>query len=234
MLKIIIILLGIGVCVSGYSQGKNMISDPGAENPVSIKKYPGVAYLTTKCPDGFYALGWGVYNGGGKMCWGVTSSEFHSGKKSVFIRILAPVRYKKRLLYSGALLLGEGDGYQGDKSLEVKPNTRYKFSVWVKTSEKYSLNVYATAYLMRQSRYFRTALPITSLLVDGVSVISLNNNYKYTVATDSTWRRLDGIFITKDDTEYVNIGLQCTGFVGENKKFTPITLFADDAEVLKQ
>ncbi len=232
MPKAMTIILLLCACMSVPASNANLIRDPGAENPVPIEHYPDADNLTVRCPGGFYAPGWGVYNGGCSMVWGIDSAEPRSGDNAVFMRILRPVAYQGRYMYSGALLLGEGDGYTGENALELTPSTRYKFTVWLKTSAPHTVKVYLSGYLRRRGKHKRCVLPLASLLVDG-KMAPVENGMSIIMA-DDRWRRVEGVFKSDESLETANVYF---GFVRSFERledFQSVSLFMDDAEVTAQ
>ncbi len=232
MLKTCTITLILCVCILASAQGANLIREPGAERTISIADYPAADCLTTRCPDKFYAPGWGVYNGGCAMSWGVTAAESRAGDRAVFMRIINPQRYGGKFFYSGALLLGEGDGYSGVNALELKPDTRYKFAVWLKTSAPHDVTVSISVYARRRGKDERRALPIASLLVDDNMV--LPEQGRYLIKADCHWRRVEGVFASDGDTETANVCFGLARTFDRIEEFSSIALFMDDAEVTAQ
>lgn len=232
MPKAISIIMTLCAWLPAAAPGANLIRDPGAENPVSIADYPDADNLAARCPDGFYAPGWGVYNGGCSLTWGVTSAEPHSGDHAVFMRIVRPVAYKGGYLYSGALLLGEGNGYNGENALALNPATRYKFTVWLKTSAPHPVDVYLSGYLWRRGKHERRALPLPSLLVDG-KMAPVEKGMS-TIMADGRWRRIEGVFESDESLETANVCFGVARSFERLEAFQSVTLFIDDAEVTAQ
>jgi len=232
MPKAITIIMTLCACLPASAPGANMIRDPGAENPVSIAGYPDADNLTARCPDRFYAPGWGVYNGGCSLAWGIDSAEPHSGSNAVFMRIVRPVAYKGGYLYSGALLLGEGDGYNGENALALNPATRYKFAVWLKTAAPHPVDVDVSCYLRSRGKQGRRALPLASLLVDG-KMAPVEKGMSAIMA-DGRWRRVEGVFESDESLETVNVCFGVARSFERLEAFQSVTLFMDDAEVTEQ
>jgi len=126
MKKKLFILFSLILFCIGYCEERiNFISSPGAEEE-KLNKF--------RLPSG-----WGKYTGSGKAEFGISNDEFHSGKKSVYLKVLDYYFNEKtgKKTINVGIVLGESNGYNSDGAFEGKSGNTYYFSFWVKMKNIY-------------------------------------------------------------------------------------------------
>lgn len=115
---------------------ENLAPNPGAENTHHYSKYRVlVKHDWNKNRKGQVPVGWGLYVGGGRWFFGVSTDEKKSGKNSAFLKIVRVDHSDKRNVdwaQAAVFFSGECDLYTVGKSIKIKPGANYCFSFWVK------------------------------------------------------------------------------------------------------
>jgi hypothetical protein len=133
-MKNILKFLSLVIIVAAYGCRGNMMPNPGAEevskSPESLK-LNGI-FLGSKIPIN----GWKIKKSCGIAEFGATDRERHSGRFSVYCKVIKKNRHDKFLFFviTGKNLPLEDCEF---KELKLKPDTAYYFSCWVKAKGRF-------------------------------------------------------------------------------------------------
>ena len=183
------------------SEAANLVKDPGAEGDERAR------YRECDVP-----LGWGCYEGAGTAEWGVTTDEAHRGKKSVSMKVTG---HDERPITNSALTLGATAGYSGAGAFDVRANTTYRFSFWLKgRGFKRKLKVYGQGW--------REPVDKAASRQQLLSTLS-------SVQPTDEWQHHEGSFTTKADTRKAALFVDGYG----NRAHAPVgaTIGVDDVFV---
>ncbi len=135
-----------------------------------------------------YPVGWKKALSSGKFEWGVSEEEKHSGRYSAFVKVKGYYTDK-----NGTKFLGGGVA-TGMVSANIKPNTEYKFSFWMKTTSPY-VRVWSSQ-LSANKKKNRYAVPTSADWLKPV---------------DSKWHKYSGKFITSSEINAISLSFYITG-----------------------
>jgi len=208
------------VCVSilGLSVLLTLGGGTRAEESKNIVKNPS-------CEDvdsAGHPIGWGLYGPEGKPIWGTSTEEFHSGARSAFLttQIYETVKAERpdlKFVNSG-LVVGESDGYGGNKAYNALPNTDYYFSFWIKSDvDEVVIDVIGWKTLEAASKD-RKRLDTS---IEGV--------IGRVIQPTSKWKKYEGVFTTSETKKFV-VEFAIFGREDRGKKLLG-TIYVDDVVI---
>jgi len=184
--------------VMAFANG-NLIQNPSAEEG-------------TRFPSG-----WGRWKGAGKIDWGATADDSHSGAQSAYIKTLTFGEIKGQNYVGGALIVGGNmcKGVTGEMAISCKPNTEYTFSFWAKGD-----------------------VPWFDVKVLGWKTETASKSDRQGIVTSvgrirpgTEWKEYKGTFTTIDNTKKAVLVFYVMGYEDEGMT-TGKTLYIDDVTIL--
>jgi len=178
---------------------RNLFANEGAEKPISstvsqseFPKFKTVA-STEKVPEN-----WGVSNGTRlPLKWGISTLGPHSGQNCCFLEFTQTGK-TNLLPQSGIssdhyIWVGKTDGDDGSQAIQVKPDTKYLYSFWIKGNAKEA-----------DVRVF--TWPIGSDKSGKVRNAERPRNAKI-IYVSPKWTRIAGTFDTSPITDRIALGI---------------------------
>lgn len=233
LLGILTTVIFIGAVVeAGAAEKKNLAPNPGGEVTYSCAEYKNlVKHFWVKNRNQLLPEGWGVYIGGGKWDYGISSEEKKNGKNSVFVELVTPLyNDKKNINWGSAAILfgGECDGYKPCNSMKVKPGETYCFSFWIKGNIP---RVRATATGFDDSDPNKKDKRVRTKVV---MYDDMHNEIKE-IVPNSEWKEYSAEVVVPDDCAQMTFGIATIPGIetGTNDQ-AGIKMFIDDVKIVQK